>query len=127
MKEVMATQPVESRPHERMRKRILALKVGLIVFFLLLAARLVQIQVERRNTRACAASVRIPGCCPQRGDHQRPERKILVSNAMMVSFVPTRKCRQRAECHRQPWPGRFTASRDLPECHAGCPQALRMA
>ncbi|MBP1658766.1 MAG: hypothetical protein H6Q31_3367, partial [Bacteroidetes bacterium] len=45
MKEVMATQPVESRPHERMRKRILALKVGLIVFFLLLAARLVQIQV----------------------------------------------------------------------------------
>ncbi len=41
----MAAPPAEVRPHERMRRRILTLKIGLIVFFLLLVARLVQIQV----------------------------------------------------------------------------------
>lgn len=89
MREVMATQPVESRPHERMQKRILALKVGLIVFFLLLAARLVQIQVLNASKyqefarRQYESQVTLPAA---RGIISDRNGKILVSNAIMVSF-----------------------------------------
>jgi len=89
MREAMATQPPEVRPHERMRRRILALKVGLIVFFLLLAARLVHIQIlkaaEYREAarRQYESQVTLPAA---RGIIMDRNGKILVSNSMMVSF-----------------------------------------
>jgi cell division protein FtsI (penicillin-binding protein 3) len=89
MRETMAGQPTGVSPHERMRKRSLVLKIGLLLFFLVLVVRLVQIQVikaaEYREIarRQYEARVTLPAA---RGFITDRNGKVLVSNAIMVTF-----------------------------------------
>jgi len=89
MKPMTVGQPVEPPSHQRMRRRILVLKIGLMLFCLFLATRLVQIQVldaaeyQEIARKQYEAKVDLPAA---RGIISDRNGKVLVSNAMMISF-----------------------------------------